>query len=144
MSIGDAAECWPWLEGRFASGYGSIWLEGKNKRAHRVAYLLANGYEALPCCLHTCDNPICCNPNHLYAGTHKDNAADMERRGRHPHTGAPHGEAHYAAKLNTEKVLNMRKLYETQGIGRRRLARMFGVSASTAQNVLDRRIWHHV
>jgi hypothetical protein len=57
--------------------------------AHRVAWLLTHG--SLPlwtdagtslCVLHRCDNPPCCNPDHLWLGTHQDNMDDMRRKAR--------------------------------------------------------------
>lgn len=83
--------CWIWI-GRSVSheGYGrfGVTLEpGQPQQkygAHRVAWVLANG--AIPnglYVLHRCDNPVCVNPNHLFLGTAKDNAADRDNKQRH-------------------------------------------------------------
>lgn len=76
-------DCWPWKGGFYPDGYGRVRMGGKPKRAHRVAYELANGPvpKGLLVC-HTCDNPKCCNPSHLFAGTRQDNFDDMVRKGR--------------------------------------------------------------
>jgi hypothetical protein len=53
-------------------------------RAHKIAWILT--YGPVPkglCVLHHCDNPPCCNPEHLFLGTHADNTADMMAKGRH-------------------------------------------------------------
>lgn len=64
-------------------GYGLFQFRGEQKLAHRVAYELFVG--PIPDGLHVlhhCDNPPCCNPTHLWLGTHADNMADMARKGR--------------------------------------------------------------
>lgn len=62
--------------------YGVFWMNGKNHRAHRAAFELHHGREPNGILLHTCDNPLCCNPSHLSEGTQSDNMADMVRKGR--------------------------------------------------------------
>lgn len=86
---GDDA-CWPWLGGRFESGYGQFSQRPRNLRAHRVAYELTHGQ--IPdnlMVLHECDNPPCCNPKHLFLGTNDDNMADRQRKGRTSKQGRP-------------------------------------------------------
>lgn len=78
-------ECWVWRGGRYSRGYGRFFLAGKSARAHRIAWQLANG-EAVPAGMivcHSCDNPPCVNPSHLWLGTGTDNYADMVQKGRH-------------------------------------------------------------
>jgi hypothetical protein len=79
----DEKGCLLWLAGKFTSGYGMFSVNGEPFKANRVAFLIANGY--LPqdmCVMHTCDVPACCNPEHLTLGTHADNAADRNKKGR--------------------------------------------------------------
>jgi hypothetical protein len=77
-------ECWEWTGYRCPRGYGTLWVAGKNKKAHRVALEIALGRPIAPAlgALHTCDNPPCCNPAHLYEGTAQDNSDDAAVRGR--------------------------------------------------------------
>jgi len=85
-----ADQCWTWTGGRTRTGYGSVWTDGKHKRAHRVAWELAHGeiLQRWPkngnglCVLHTCDNPLCMNPNHLFLGSKGDNNRDRDQKGR--------------------------------------------------------------
>lgn len=75
--------CWPWIKSRQPYGYGRFNYQGKQVQAHRVAWILTNG--PIPddlCVLHSCDNPPCCNPDHLFLGTKGDNNRDCIRKGR--------------------------------------------------------------
>lgn len=75
--------CWPYLGARNKAGYGVINADNWPRPAHRfvLEQHLDQPLGALLAC-HHCDNPACCNPAHLYAGTAKDNAADKVRRRR--------------------------------------------------------------
>jgi hypothetical protein len=73
--------CWPWKASRDPKGYGQFWHGKKLLRAHKVAFRWKHEPEALVI-RHKCDNPPCCNPDHLLGGTHKDNVRDMFERGR--------------------------------------------------------------
>jgi hypothetical protein len=75
--------CWPWMGGRNDNGYGISTLTGKIMGAHRRAFELTNGAiltDQVVC--HACDNPCCCNPAHLWLGTHKENMHDSVAKGR--------------------------------------------------------------
>ncbi len=74
--------CWEWKAKKDKNGYGIIYAT-KNTRAHRFSYELYHGkiFENLIIC-HKCDNPPCVNPDHLFMGTHKDNAQDRQQKNR--------------------------------------------------------------
>lgn len=80
-------ECWEWIGNRYVKGYGRFATGGRQYRANRFAYEIAVGQ--IPdglWVLHHCDNPPCCNPNHLFLGVHADNMADRHAKGRHFNT----------------------------------------------------------
>jgi hypothetical protein len=135
--------CWLWLGRRDQrGGYGCLNVDRRRLKAHRFAWQLATGRspEGLKVC-HSCDNPACVRPDHLFLGTDADNLADMRAKGR---DNPPRGESHHRHVLTTAGVIEMRRLHREEGIGYRRLARRFGVARSTARAVLAGQSWKHV
>lgn len=80
-------ECWPWIGKKTKDGYGEIWVGKTPFIASRVAWALANQKQPEGFVCHSCDNPVCCNPKHLWLGSPKDNVSDMikKRRGSWQH-----------------------------------------------------------
>ena len=81
--VKDVTDCWEWQGGKQNIGYGMIRDDNKMRTTHRVSYEEHKG--PIPkglCVMHSCDNPICCNPDHLSLGTHKQNTQDMMSKGR--------------------------------------------------------------
>ena len=85
VDIQGPDDCWEWQGSRLPSGYGQlhIWGDKNHLYAHRVTWEIAHGPvpDDLDIC-HSCDNPPCCNPAHLWAGTAKQNTWDSIRKGR--------------------------------------------------------------
>jgi hypothetical protein len=83
VAVGEPDQCWEWTSAKIPVGYGQFFLQGKPRYAHRVAFEMTKG-EVPPemNVLHTCDNPGCCNPDHLWLGTQQDNVRDMMQKGR--------------------------------------------------------------
>ncbi len=82
--INEDTDCWEWTAALNNIGYGMFrWATGKMRTAHRASYELHKGPipAGLSVC-HSCDNPKCVNPEHLWAGTMKDNFDDMVSKGR--------------------------------------------------------------
>ena len=107
-----------------SGGYGQIYVGGKNLLAHRVAFELAHG--PIPSGLHVChhcDNPSCCNPDHLFLGTQAENLADMVSKGRQP------------TKQTPEKLEQLREL-RSQGLTLKEIGAALGIGYVTAWNWL--------
>lgn len=128
--------CWEWKFGRNQDGYGQVLIEGVKRPAHDVAYERAYGPlpEGYFAC-HSCDNPPCIRPDHLFAGTPLDNARDAAAKGR-----LSHGENHYAARLTEGDVRAIR----SDPRGCFVLAKVFGVSKQAILRIRWRRTWKHV
>ena len=136
-------ECWLWT-GSKAGGkvkYGILQFNGVTTGAHRVSWMLHNGPipEGLDVC-HTCDNGLCCNPKHLWLGTHTDNMRDKNRKGR---GNFAFGERAHAAKLTEQDVLQIREWLK-QGISQREIARRKGVTSVSICHINTGETWSHV
>lgn len=136
---GNPGECWEWRGYRNAKGYGGIRIRGKGVYAHRLSYELNNGPipDGMLVC-HTCDNPPCVNPGHLWTGSHKDNAADKMRKGRYRHVPRAR-ELNGNAKLTAQIAAAIRA--EPAGNTVRGLAAKYGVSKSTISAVRRGAAW---
>ena len=104
-------DCKPWTGTVSNLGYGIVWVSrGVQYLAHRVAYCKAHGIELESIkgkvIRHTCDNPICVNPDHLIIGTQLDNIRDRVERGR-----SCKGSKHTNSKLTDEDVAYIRANY---------------------------------
>jgi len=141
---GGPEACWPWQGGCDPKGYGHVRAERVNDLAHRVAYTLTHGApgEGL-WVLHHCDNPPCCNPAHLYAGSPGQNSADMVARGRAGKSGRA-GEANPASKITATDVRAIRARYAAGGVAALALGREYGLSQTTVSAIIRRKIWRHV
>lgn len=128
--------CWLWQRACDRDGYGVFWLGGRNHRAHRAAWMLANGpIPAGTIARHRCDRPGCVRPSHIQLGTHAENIADKVRRNRQAK-----GEGHGCAKLTAEQV---REIRAASGLYRD-IGRRFDVSESTVGLIKRGRIWRCV
>lgn len=147
VSVSDVAECWEWQASRTVHRYGypgygriGVALDGRNTWmvAHRVAYLLERGEiaDGLFVC-HSCDNPPCCNPNHLFLGSAADNARDRDKKGRYGVRIWPSGEGNPHAALTDSEVVQIRQLYVPRVLTRPMLAERFGVSVACVDRVLS-------
>lgn len=124
----DMSGCWVYTGRKDKGGYGDF----AGYRAHRVAYYLANDEQPGPLCVcHTCDNPSCVRPDHLFLGTHDDNAKDRNSKGR---------TAGRNRKMTWDKVREIRRLWCEGGLTCRELDRMFDYTS--CHPILSNRTWY--
>jgi len=137
VDIRGPDECWPWLASTGERGYGKIMIHGPDGKAmataSRIAYELCFGpvHDGLQV-LHSCDNPPCCNPGHLFLGTQLQNVADMEAKGR-----MSVGEEHPTAKLTAAQVAEIRHSHELQAV----VGARFGVTQSNVSLIRSGKRW---
>lgn len=154
-------DCWLWT-GAHGEWGGRFSVNGKPVPPSRFAYELEN--EPIPqdmYACHHCDNPLCCNPKHIFAGTPHDNAQDMVNKGRHVaqrnpeklsrgkrHSDAlighmPRGEARSHTKLTESQVREIFDL-DAQGWTQPAIANHFSVTRSAIQQILIGNNWKHL
>lgn len=135
----DVLSCWGWQGAKMENGYGTF-LGGKAKiLAHRFAWIDSGGGEipfGFVVC-HTCDNRLCCNPNHLFLGTHQDNTQDMIAKGR-----ARFRFNRDKRVLTKELVLNARSRVPRESISS--IARELGISIRTLTSAVCGHSWKHL
>jgi len=138
----DQCVVWPYSKGG-QMGYGRIYLPTKQMDyTHRQSWKQRRG--EIPYglqVLHTCDNPPCFNPRHLFLGTCKDNAEDAANKKR-----TCIGEKNAMSKLSELEVLSIRELYHhgVRGLGQIEMARKFGVTKITIRKIIKRITWRHI
>lgn len=134
--------CWAWSGSVTDDGYGQIevsWRKPTRVLAHRLSWELHLGQ--IPAglfVLHKCDNPPCTNPDHLFLGTHEDNMADREAKGR-----SPRGEDTHNAVLTDEIVREIMALRST-GLTGLSIRTRLGLGRGPVDSVIRGRSWVHV
>jgi predicted XRE-type DNA-binding protein len=129
--------CQEWQGMVTKHGYGRVSWHGKKRLSHRVALhiygVLVDLDDAL-CVLHRCDNPLCCNPDHLFLGTKKDNTQDAMRKGRQvlPHAK---GESSGNAKLTNSQAKEIRQLYKSGELSQQKIADMYGLNQMSISKI---------
>jgi hypothetical protein len=142
----DSDECliWPFQKDR--DGYGRVTLpislgSGHIKVAsHRLAFKIIHGRWPEPCGLHTCDNPSCFNPQHIWEGNNRDNQTDKVEKGRQVK-----GSEQPESKLDEDVVLKIREEYSTGTVSMRTIAEKYNVTKVAIRLAIRGiRNWKHV
>lgn len=138
--------CWAWTLKKDKDGYGNFWYNRKNIKAHRFSYHLhhpltmnMNDIKMFVC--HRCDNPECCNPEHLFLGTHADNNRDRDEKGRRK---IIKGEQNNFAKLTETQVREIREKYAEGVVTQQKLGDEYGVCQAAIWQIITRKVWKHV
>lgn len=127
--------CWNWIKYRDRDGYGNIAVKSKPMQAHRASYQVFVGpLEPSLFICHTCDNPSCINPDHLYQGTHKQNQKDKQNRQRIV------GEKHPYAKLKDTDILKIRN----SDLSQEKLGKIYNVTQAHVGRIKRNLNWSHI
>lgn len=134
VKCGDTTDdCWEWQAATNVRGYGVLQTRKctqRHKLAHRVSFALEYGYESSLDVLHTCDNPLCVNPSHLYEGTNDDNIKDRLKRGYYSNGQVIR---RHIQQSELDEMKRLRKL----GLSYRAIAGCVGVSVSQTYTILN-------
>jgi HNH endonuclease len=138
-------ECWPWTASTVEFGYGQFRLSNPRRvvRAHVVAYEIVEGDRGDLCVCHSCDNPPCCNPGHLWLGTNRENIIDMIEKGRHGLKRVHTGDLNSSAILKSSDIPVIRSLI-SEGMTNTDIAARFGVTHSMISRIRVGKAWTSV
>ncbi len=147
----ELGPCWLWNGAIRPNGYGAAAVDRRDVNAHALAYQLTYGEVAtgLSIC-HHCDNRPCVRPDHLYAGTPRQNTQDAIRRGRMNVEAFAHNQFHVRgeqspnAVLTESDVLAIRLALANKTATGLALAEQYGVAASTISAIKKRKLWSHL
>lgn len=131
--------CWRWCGYVGELGYGIAIINGKSWLMHRRAWTVFNGeipFGKFLC--HKCDNPPCCNPDHLFLGTQADNLADCRAKKRN-NIGIRNG----SAKLTEKQVIEIRQFPSYRGI-LTKLALSYNVTHLCISDIRNGKTWKHL
>lgn len=166
VAVAGPDDCWLWKFSVLETGYGQHKVRGTGYSAHRFAFMVSNGEipEGLLVC-HRCDVRACCNPTHLFLGTHGDNNRDTVAKGRwrsgwdtFPER-MPHGDRHWMrlypekllrgsknsqARLTESSVVRLREQYSKGRVTMNFLAQKYAVSKNTIRRVVRMETWTHL
>jgi len=144
IDIAGPDDCWTWHGSTHDQGYGRIQFGRVRILAHRLAYILANGnIDPDLNVLHSCDNPPCCNPAHLFPGTQTENNQDRQRKGRSRGFVTLSGREVWNAKLTAEDVRAIRDRVAAGDVVAV-IARDYHVWATTIWSIVKGETWKHV
>lgn len=146
VKLGDESQCWPWTAGLFDHGYGAFRIRiatnvYRQVIATRIAYKLGHGVDPAGMFVcHSCDNPLCCNPKHLFLGTPTMNEQDKIAKGRRP---SLFGEKSGVARLTEKTVVIARQMFAS-GKSQKAIANHLGVNQSTISLAVRGKTWSHI
>ncbi len=150
VAVAGPDECWEWIikihrprnprkNDKF--NYPQIQIDGRNRKAHRVVLEHELGRpiaDGLFAC-HSCDNPVCLNPKHLFEGTPNDNVQDAISKNRHAH-----GEKIPQNKLGEKGARRIWEMALSGSYTQTEIAQEAGISPSCVSEIVNRKSWSHL
>lgn len=113
--------CWEWTGCKSKEGFGLFWLEGRNALAHRVSWFLQYGETPDKDIIHSCGNPVCVNPKHLFLVSPKEKYKFFKEKGKQ-------GIVCSQSRLTEEDIINIKNLYENSELTVKEIGALWGVS----------------
>lgn len=133
--VDKSGECWLWTSYSHVRGYGHFYMDGVTLRANRISYAIANKDPGELNVNHTCDNPCCVNPDHLWVGTQQEGMDDKVAKDRQD-KGESHGN-HILTEEQAKKILESDEPYHI-------LAERYGVNRVTVSDLKRNKTWTHL
>ena len=129
IDIKSKTECWIWLACKDRLGYGRFRLNGKTEKAYRVSWIVFSGpiHAGMSVC-HSCDNPSCVNPWHLFLGTQSENTKDRHEKGR---SRGPKGNLHGRRKISKDQADMIRSDPKMQ----KDIAKKYGITQAQVSKI---------
>jgi len=148
VGIDSPDKCWIWKASFEPAGYGQMGFRMPDRQfhfsAHKLAWIIHNRSDVPNglCVLHSCvSTRACCNPNHLRAGTPRDNMMDAINQGRNFQN---QGVKHPNAKLTESKVIEIKNLHSTGNYTHNQLASLFEIGHTRVWEIVTGKAWKHI
>lgn len=130
--------CWEWAGSILTSGYGAFDFQGVRFLSHRLAWIFTNGDPKDKYVCHKCDNPLCCNPEHLFLGTTQENTKDCVSKNRQA-KGENHGNS-IISETQAIEILNLKGKKKAMEV-----SKMYGFKGmESVTRIWEGKSWKHL
>lgn len=142
VAVRGPDDCWDWQASLTTSGYGRFKVASyRQVQAHRLALIIHTGTDRRDMlALHSCDRPVCVNPNHLRWGTVRDNAEDKVSRGR-CRNGNLAGFTNPRCTLTLEQLAEIVRLIDARRLNNKQIGARFNLTHSMISKIRTGNAW---